>query len=638
MRRSRVGTYKRSLKDILIFKSLLYSFAIYALGIIILIAVMYFSLSSDHSKIDRMLTHQTSMVILPDIQDGNYYGIKHNLDQLIKSGNFKGMAFISSKGDIIARGGDVAEKMFRTVSGMTPAPSNNAQTINVGNDKIIVRGVYDQNGIMWGTLIAVVNKAIFLSLIRNVAILLLATMFVVLGVHTIVSCAVVKKTMLPLAVFTDDINKIVNSVDRVDLTDKRLEKKAGDMSRLVMSLKHPVNAGGEIANLLESFRRLMNKTGQFWDAYVENANLAAIGRISSQLAHDMRTPLSVIKVLVERIGEGAHKTRDITDIAESAARSMTKLNNMAEDLVDYSKAQNVARVIISVDDLIKEVLNEMAPEAHANKVSIGYKNDIGISANVDGEKINRVLANLVINAIQAHEKPGSVMVEASAKDKELSIVIVDDGKGIPADKMEKIFERSFTFGKPKGTGLGLAYCKQVIEAHGGKIEVASEVQKGSTFTVRLPSCIVKTSVSAVQFKSQIVEKTVGTPAAQARPSAVGNILIADDDMGIRLQWIKIIQNLGGTVVCAATNPDELMRGGEFDYSKIDTAIVDYQYEGHEKTGIDLIAYLKSQGVRNVHLCTGFHADPDVQNRATQAGAKSVLAKPIDEKEAKDALC
>ena len=116
-----------------------------------------------------------------------------------------------------------------------------------------------------------------------------------------------------------------------------------------------------------------------------------------------------------------------------------------------------------------------------------------------------------------------------------------------------------------------------------------------------------------------------------------NVLIADDVAGIRQQWQKIVKERGGNVVHCAKSVEEVEGSREIDYDRIDTAIVDYKYEGEDKTGIDLITHLKSKGVTRVYLCTGFYDDPAIRDAAHQAGADSIIPKPINESNLSDLL-
>lgn len=109
-----------------------------------------------------------------------------------------------------------------------------------------------------------------------------------------------------------------------------------------------------------------------------------------------------------------------------------------------------------------------------------------------------------------------------------------------------------------------------------------------------------------------------------------SILIADDDELMRWQLGRIVRGYGGEVVCSASSVEEVERNSSLDLKAVDAAIVDYEFEGYEKTGIDLIRYLKMNGVPKVALCTGYFEDEDIRSQAELAGADLIIPKPVDE--------
>ena len=111
-----------------------------------------------------------------------------------------------------------------------------------------------------------------------------------------------------------------------------------------------------------------------------------------------------------------------------------------------------------------------------------------------------------------------------------------------------------------------------------------------------------------------------------------NIIIADDDSDMLFLLAQTARACGAKIAYSATAVEDIMKDGSIDYSKINAAIVDYEFKGSEHNGIDLIRYLKSMGVPAVHLCTGFYADKDIRREAKQAGATSILKKPLDDNE------
>jgi signal transduction histidine kinase len=103
----------------------------------------------------------------------------------------------------------------------------------------------------------------------------------------------------------------------------------------------------------------------------------------------------------------------------------------------------------------------------------------------DPNQINQVLLNLLLNAIQAMDKPGTIRVSLETDEDDVLITVADEGKGIPAEHLPNIFRPFFTT-KGHGTGLGLSLARRTVESHGGSIDVTSEVGKGSRFAIRLP--------------------------------------------------------------------------------------------------------------------------------------------------------
>lgn len=377
----------------------------------------------------------------------------------------------------------------------------------------------------------------------------------------------------------------------------------------------------EVAQLVKELREYSDNAHRYRQQLSQQEKEVAIGRLSSYIAHDMRSPLSVLKSYVnlnpDQMSEG-----EAEEYHDAAKRSVGKLLHMADDLVDYAKASKIERSHQDVRKMIcSEVISETSKDAEANSVKVICDVADEIYANIDGYRIERVLVNLVNNAIQAARYGSEILVDAQITGDDLIIKVEDNGQGIDSENLPHIFDSFFTKGKKGGTGLGLAYCKQVVEAHAGTIEVESEQDEGTTFTITLPNCVVHNASMVAENKEDAVDDKVR--------QEVG-VLIADDDANVRQQWQRIVKEHGGQVVKCASTVEEVEADNSLDYGKIDTAIVDYEYKGSTKDGIDLASHLKSKGVKKVFLCTGFYDDTQVVSRAEQAGVESIIPKPIDE--------
>lgn len=193
----------------------------------------------------------------------------------------------------------------------------------------------------------------------------------------------------------------------------------------------------------------------------------------------------------------------------------------------------------------------------------------------------------------------------------LVIKISDNGCGINPEMRSQIFDMLFSMSKTQGCGLGLSYCKQVVESHGGTIEVVSEVDLGTTFTVTLPDCILKNEQNCV---------------VPAEEKGKGAILIVDDDEEMIERWKIILKDFTGTIITARSGSEVLTL--DIAALGIDRAVVDQRYKGSYITGLEIIEFLKSKRVREIHLCTGLYNDSEICERAKALGVTSIIPKPI----------
>ena len=245
----------------------------------------------------------------------------------------------------------------------------------------------------------------------------------------------------------------------------------------------------ELAQYSAHLEELVEKrTAQLRDV----ERLAGIGETAAMIGHDLRNPLQGLQYIVdlqrlrfERMSP-AERSRDEWQKEQALFAKISDqifyMDKIVGDLQDYARPIVPEREEIVVEKLIENVVQSLP---HTDGVRIATEvPDLQLMA--DPHLMHRVLANLILNAVQAMPDGGTVTVSASTNDGSVAISVHDTGIGIPNDAQEKLFKPLFT-GKAKGTGLGLAVVKRIVEAHVGQITVESQVGKGSTFTVNLPS-------------------------------------------------------------------------------------------------------------------------------------------------------
>jgi PAS domain S-box-containing protein len=218
--------------------------------------------------------------------------------------------------------------------------------------------------------------------------------------------------------------------------------------------------------------------------------LAGIGETAAMVGHDLRNPLQVLQYVVdlqrlriERIPpeqRGPDDWERESELFEKISEQVFYMNKIVGDLQDFARPIVPEKEEVDIKGLIEDVVSSLPP-AGGVRIEVQIPN---LQVMADPHFLYRVFANLILNAMQAMPGGGKLNVSAFS-DGAIAICVSDTGTGIQEDFKDKLFKPLFT-GKAKGTGLGLAVVKRIVEAHDGDIMVESEVGKGSTFTVKLP--------------------------------------------------------------------------------------------------------------------------------------------------------
>ena len=217
----------------------------------------------------------------------------------------------------------------------------------------------------------------------------------------------------------------------------------------------------------------------------------------STVSHELRTPMTamqeaVIIVLDEIAGKLNKDQKHFLDIAK---RNLDRLSRLVDDVLDFQKLNaGKMKFHMQANDMavaVKEACATMQPHAAKSRVDLAVELEPNLPAVVyDGDRIMQALTNLISNAIKFTPDGGRVLVSAHRREEHLAIKVSDTGYGIPKEDLPKLFTQFFRVHRPgkeiKGTGLGLAIVGKIVAGHGGRIEVESELDKGTNFTVLLP--------------------------------------------------------------------------------------------------------------------------------------------------------
>jgi len=217
-------------------------------------------------------------------------------------------------------------------------------------------------------------------------------------------------------------------------------------------------------------------------AALKKDKIYTIGEMSARLAHDLQNPLTIIKNTVDllRLNQ-PNADEKIIEGHERIDRAASRMSQIIREVLDYVRTSDLMMEKTSLTDLLKNVSSGLDIPS---RIKIIFPvEDVDVYGDV--KQLETVFSNLILNASQAISGNGRIMIQAAEIDDETVIDIIDNGHGIEKETIPKIFEPLFTT-KQHGTGLGLASCKSIIEAHGGTIECSSILNKGTVFTVRLP--------------------------------------------------------------------------------------------------------------------------------------------------------
>lgn len=231
---------------------------------------------------------------------------------------------------------------------------------------------------------------------------------------------------------------------------------------------------------------------------LESQRLATIGTISAVIAHEFNNLLTPIVSYSQYALKSAESDKpDMALIAKALSKAFgaaTKAGRICQSMLSLARGEDSFGPV-AVQELIDQTLLVMARDPQKDAIALRVQVQPGTSVKGDAIQLEQVLLNLLINARQAMlGRGGSLTIKAAPieNSSEVKLQIIDTGCGIAEKNLAKIFDPFFTTkgtakkGEAKGTGLGLAICKEIIEHHAGRIEVQSEVSRGTTFTLFLP--------------------------------------------------------------------------------------------------------------------------------------------------------
>lgn len=258
-----------------------------------------------------------------------------------------------------------------------------------------------------------------------------------------------------------------------------------------------VPSGDELSELASAFNRMSSELGASFSRQqaVEQGRRDLVASIS----HDLRTPLASIRAMIEAIEDGVVKDRPTIKQYHRAIREQVDwLSRLIDDLFELSRLDagfmELHVKAVNLTELVAETIDSLRPAAEARGIAILFDGDSGPQeVTIDPDQVQRVVANLVHNAVRHTSESGSITVAIRPRGEECAIEVVDSGEGIAIEDLEHIFDRFYRGQKSRtrsddtGAGLGLAIAKAIVEAHQGRIWVENQPAHGAKFAFTLPA-------------------------------------------------------------------------------------------------------------------------------------------------------
>jgi PAS domain S-box-containing protein len=270
------------------------------------------------------------------------------------------------------------------------------------------------------------------------------------------------------------------SVSYFEVTYKPVSKGEGDSKvGYIGFVRDMTDAKLSQKKFREHTKRLEKAVEERSSELLEAERMATAGRVASMVGHDLRSPLQSVKNAVYMIKQKPELTPQMLGLIEGAVdRSL----RMLDELRQRTREEPLTLAPTSLGKLVEDTVRETP---HPSKVSIKVETEDVAKVSVDPLKVRRVLENLINNAVESIRTEGTVSVTLRNVRDGVEVEVEDNGRGIPSEEMVNLFKPFYTT-KPGGMGLGLAFCKRTVEAHGGSIGVESEEGKGTTVTFKLP--------------------------------------------------------------------------------------------------------------------------------------------------------
>lgn len=278
---------------------------------------------------------------------------------------------------------------------------------------------------------------------------------------------------------------------------KKLVEATVKISKGHFSQRINITSQDEIGNLARSFNKMSRQLLQARkkeevanQKLIQAEKLASIGRISAGIAHEIRNPLTSVKLNIQKLVLSDNLDEVEKEHLNISQEGIKYMEKSIRDLLDFTRASELELARFSIEQILEESVKTLADSLALKKVTLkrNFQDELP-QILVDGDKLRQVFLNILRNAYEAVDEGGEITISLSLlkerSRKIIKVVISDNGCGIPDKERDVIFELFYTT-KTTGIGLGLAIARKIIEQHNGSIQLSENAKKGTSFEILIP--------------------------------------------------------------------------------------------------------------------------------------------------------
>ena len=280
------------------------------------------------------------------------------------------------------------------------------------------------------------------------------------------------------------LNEEPRSANAIALEDTELlEIPEEEFQRLCFS--YPNIMLNLVRALSERLRLTNERFAGALSEMIQKNRLTAIGKATSKIIHDIKSPLTIISLNAQLIETLFPEAEELT---QGIIKQAKLIDELLQETLDYIKGNPNHLIIQKVDmvKFLKDIEDTYGPSLKSRNIELVIENKCNEPVYFDEERIRRTIINLIRNSSEAISTKGTIKIIANLSSNWLQISVIDDGPGVPPAIVDDLFKPFISYNKPTGTGLGLSICQKLVQEHKGRIEYTPVQPHGARFDIRLP--------------------------------------------------------------------------------------------------------------------------------------------------------